>query len=112
MPAIGSDPLQNVGSAKNSESPKNPGKELSIVGDLASDAYRSPLKRSSSASSLGILSNKEDSRISEFFNPELERHSEGFRGKSSSNMIVRKEGSLVPKLRCRVCTFGCNSFQI
>ncbi|KAH1261393.1 hypothetical protein GmHk_02G004269 [Glycine max] len=102
LPAIGSDPLQNVGSAKNSESPKNPGKELSIVGDLASDAYRSPLKRSSSASSLGILSNKEDSRISEFFNPELERHSEGFRGKSSSNMIVRKEGSLVPKLRCRV----------
>ncbi|KAL2627514.1 hypothetical protein AAZV13_07G176800 [Glycine max] len=102
LPVMGSAPLQNVGDAKSLESSKNPDKELSIVGDLASDGYKSPLKRSSSASSLGILSNKEDSIISEFFNPEFERHSEGFRGKSSSDMIVRKEGPLVPKLRCRV----------
>ncbi|XP_020232783.1 uncharacterized protein LOC109813079 isoform X1 [Cajanus cajan] len=114
MQAMGSDPLQNVGSAKISESSQNPDKELAFAGDLgvdkmksikdlASDGYKSPLKRSNSASSLGILLNKEGgSIISEFYNPEFERHSDGFRGKSSSDMIVRKEGPLVPKLRCRV----------
>lgn len=114
LPALVSDPLQNVGSAKSSESSQKPDKELSFAGelgvdslksikDLASDGYKSPLKRSSSASSLGILPNKEGgSIISEFYNPQFERQSEGFRGKSSSDMIVRKEGPLVPKLRCRV----------
>jgi len=110
--ALGSDPLQNVATAKISESSQNPEKELSFAKDLATDGYESPLKRSNSASSLGILTNKGGSIISEFYNPELERHSEGFRGKSSSDMVVRKERPLVSKLRCRVCTFGCNSFQI
>ncbi|KAK7345974.1 hypothetical protein VNO80_20487 [Phaseolus coccineus] len=100
--ASGSDPLQNVATAKISESSQNPDKELSFAKDLATDGYESPLKRSNSASSLGILTNKGGSIISEFYNPELERHSEGFRGKSSSDMVVRTEGPLVPKLRCRV----------
>lgn len=111
--ALVSDPLLNAGSAKSSESSQNPDKELSFAGelgvdkvqsikDLASDGYKSPLKRSSSASSLANLPNKGGSLISEFYNPEFERNSEGFRGKSSSDMIVRKEGPLVPKLRCRV----------
>jgi len=109
---LGSDPLQNVVTAKISESSQNSDKELSFVKDLAADGYKSPLKRSNSASSLGILTNKGGSIIPEFYNPEFERHSEGgFRGKSSSDMVVRKEGPVVPKLRCRVCTFGCNSFQ-
>ncbi|KAJ1398393.1 Sorting nexin, C-terminal [Sesbania bispinosa] len=111
---LGSDPLQNVGSTNNSESSQDPDKEFSFegelgvdkvkgVGGLASDGYKSPLKRSNSASALGIQPSKErDSIISEFYSPEFERHSEGFRGKSSSDMIVRKEGQLVPKLRCRV----------
>ncbi|KAK7405284.1 hypothetical protein VNO78_06484 [Psophocarpus tetragonolobus] len=68
--ALSSDPLQNVGSAKNSESSQNPDKNLSFAGDLASDGYKSPLK------------------------------SEGFWGKSSADMIVRKEGPLVSKLHC------------
>ncbi|KAK7319819.1 hypothetical protein RJT34_04547 [Clitoria ternatea] len=114
MHALSSDPLQNVGSSKSSESSQNPNKELPFPGELgvdkmksikelASDGYKSSLKRSNSASSLGFQPNKEGgSIISEFYNPDFERHSKGFRGKSSSDMIVRKEGPLVPKLRCRV----------
>ncbi|KAK7400843.1 hypothetical protein VNO78_12151 [Psophocarpus tetragonolobus] len=100
--ALSSDPLQNVGSAKNSEFSQNPDKNLSFAGNLALDGYKSPLKRSNSASSLGILTDKGGSTISEFYKPEFERHSEGSRGKSSSDMIVRKEGPLVSKLHCRV----------
>ncbi|CAJ1939355.1 unnamed protein product [Sphenostylis stenocarpa] len=100
--ALGSDPLQNVANAKNPESSQNPYQELSFVKDLATDKYKSPLKRSNSSSSIGNLTNKGGSIISEFYNPEFERHSEGYQGKSSSDMIVRKEGPLVPKLRCRV----------
>ncbi|XP_027345281.1 uncharacterized protein LOC113857505 [Abrus precatorius] len=114
MHALGSDALQNVGSAKSSDTSQNPDKELSFAGelgvdkmesirDLASDRYKSMLKRSNSASALGNQPNKEGgSIISEFYNPEFERHGEGFRTKSSSDMIVKKEGPLVPKLRCRV----------
>ncbi|XP_027919269.1 uncharacterized protein LOC114177879 [Vigna unguiculata] len=100
--ALGSDALQNVAIAKISESSQNPDKELSFAKDLATDGYKSPLKRSSSASSLGMLTNKGGPIIPEFYNPEFERHGEGFWGKSSSDMVVRKEGPLVPKLRCRV----------
>ncbi|WVZ23206.1 hypothetical protein V8G54_001750, partial [Vigna mungo] len=100
--ALGSDSLRSVATAKISESSQNPDKELSFVKDLATDGYKSPLKRSSSASSLGILTNKGGPIIPEFYNPEFERHGEGFRGKSSSDMVVRKEVPLVPKLRCRV----------
>ncbi|TKY59137.1 Sorting nexin-16 [Spatholobus suberectus] len=114
MHALGLNSLQNVGTTKRLESSQNPNKELSFVGelgvdkmkstrDLASDGHKSLLKRSSSTSSLGIQPDKEgDSIISEFYNTEFERHNEGFRGKSSSDMIVRKEVPLVPKLRCRV----------
>ncbi|XP_047150660.1 uncharacterized protein LOC124822677 [Vigna umbellata] len=100
--ALGSDSLQSVATAKILESSQNPDKELSFVKDLATDGYKSPLKRSNSASSLGILTNKGAPIIPEFYNPEFERHGEGFLGKSSSDMVVRKEVPLVPKLRCRV----------
>ncbi|XP_052730530.1 uncharacterized protein LOC108344487 isoform X2 [Vigna angularis] len=100
--ALGSDSLQSVATAKILESSQNPDKELSFVKDLATDGYKSPLKRSNSASSLGILTNKGGPIIPEFYNPEFERHGEGFRGKSSSDMVVRKEVPLVPKLRCQV----------
>ncbi|XP_061373422.1 uncharacterized protein LOC133315776 [Gastrolobium bilobum] len=114
MHALGSDPVKNVGSTNSSESSRNPYKELSFEGelgvdkgkgirDLTSDGYKSLLKRSNSASALETLPNKDGgSIISELYNPEFERHSEGFRGKSSSDMIVRKEVQLLPKLRCRV----------
>ncbi|XP_073226199.1 uncharacterized protein [Cicer arietinum] len=110
-----SDPLQRVAITNSSESSHIHDKKLSFEGELgidkvkegtkgsSSEGYKSSLKRSNSASALGIQPNKEGgSIISEFYNPEFERHSEGFRGKSSSDMIIRKEGQLVPKLRCRV----------
>lgn len=112
---LASDTLQNVAKTNRSETSPNPDKKLPFDGqlsvdkvkgteDVASDGYKSSLKRSSSASALGIQPNQESSSlISEFYNPEFERHSERFRGKSSSDMIVRKEGQLAPKLRCRVC---------
>ena len=115
--ALATDPLQSVASTNISEYSQNPDKKLLFEGELrvdkmkdtkdhASEGYKISLKRSSSASALGIHPNQEGSSIiSEFFNPEFERR-EGFRGKSSSDMIVRKEGQLAPKLRCRVCNFG------
>lgn len=111
--ALATDPLQSVASTNISEYSQNPDKKLSFEGELrvdkvkgtkdhASEGYKISLKRSSSASALAIHPNQEGSSIiSEFFNPEFERR-EGFRGKSSSDMIVRKEGQLAPKLRCRV----------
>lgn len=119
-----SDHLQSVARTNRSESSQNPDKKLSFdeelrvdnvkgTKDVASDGYKSSLKRSSSASALGVQPNQESSSIiSEFYNPEFERHGEGFRGKSSSDMIVRKEGQLSSKLQCRVCIFGFNSFEI
>ncbi|RYQ83996.1 hypothetical protein Ahy_B10g102890 isoform B [Arachis hypogaea] len=116
-PALGSDPLQNVGGTDRSQYPQDSGKQLTFedklqvdtmkgITDLVSNGYKSNLKRSNSASSLAIQPNKGGSIISEFYTPEFGRHSE-FRGKSSSDMIVRREGPLIPKLRCRVCTSGC-----
>ncbi|KAE9613579.1 hypothetical protein Lal_00016340 [Lupinus albus] len=114
MQTLGSDHQQNVGSTSRLETSKDPDKELSLEGehqvdkvkgirDPASNVPKSPLKRSNSASALVIQPNKEEgSIISEFYTPEYERSSGGFRGKSSSDMIVRKEGQLLPKLRCRV----------
>ncbi|CAK8577566.1 unnamed protein product [Lathyrus sativus] len=111
---LASDHLQSVARTNRSESFQNPDKKLSFdeelrvdkvkgTKDIASDGYKSSLKRSSSASALGVQPNQESSSIiSEFYNPEFERHGEGFRGKSSSDMIVRKEGQLASKLQCRV----------
>ncbi|CAJ2654355.1 unnamed protein product [Trifolium pratense] len=123
-------PVQSVAGTNSSESPQKPDKKLFFDGelrvdkvkgtkDVASDVYKSSLKRSSSASALGVQPNQEDnSIISEFFNPEFERHSEGFWGKSSSNMIVRKEGQLASsKAPCRVMgayfeKIGSTSFAV
>ncbi|CAI8618363.1 unnamed protein product [Vicia faba] len=123
------DTVQNVARTNRSETSPNPDKKLPFDGqlsvdnvngtkDVASDGYKSSLKRSSSASALGIQPNQESSSIiSEFYNPEFERHNERFRGKSSSDMIIRKEGQLAPKLRCRVMgayfeKIGATSFAV
>ncbi|KAL1336935.1 hypothetical protein AAHE18_10G098400 [Arachis hypogaea] len=126
-PALGSDPLQNVGGTDRSQYPQDSGKQLTFedklqvdtmkgITDLVSNGYKSNLKRSNSASSLAIQPNKGGSIISEFYTPEFGRHSE-FRGKSSSDMIVRREGPLIPKLRCRVIgayfeKLGSTSFAV
>ncbi|MED6109076.1 hypothetical protein PIB30_030290 [Stylosanthes scabra] len=94
--ALGSDPLQNVGTTDRSP---DSGKQLIVedklqvdtmkgITDLVSNGYKSSLKRSNSASSLAVQPNKEGgSVISEFYTPEFGRHSE-FRAKSSSDMVI------------------------
>lgn len=112
MHALNSDPLINFGSINKSESSGNPDKELLVEGEHQVDqvngsgalAYRSRLKKSNSTSVLGIQPQNEGGPIiSEFYSPDFERNSEGFQGKSASDMVIRKEGQLFPKLRCRVC---------
>ncbi|KAI4295607.1 hypothetical protein L6164_035633 [Bauhinia variegata] len=126
--AMGSDPLLNVGTTNASQSSQDPSKELSIergyrVGEvkdtnsLTSNGYKSRLKKSNSTSDLTIQAVKEGPIISEFYSPDLERHTEGFRGKSASDMVIRREGQLVPKLKCRVMgayfeKLGSKSFAV
>jgi len=113
---VGSDPLLNVVGSNRSESAPDADKELCSevdhhvdevkdTKDFTSEKYKD-LKRSNSASLLGNQHPlKVSSPRSEFHNPESEKHGEGFRGKIGSDMVVKREGHLVPKLRCRVCTF-------
>lgn len=111
MHALSSDPLGNVGITDKLESSENYDKGLLFEGehqvdevDIETLAPKSRLKRSNSTSDLGIQPQKERGPIiSEFYSPDYERHSEGFRGKSASDMVIRNEGQLLPKLRCRVC---------
>ncbi|XP_028765856.1 uncharacterized protein LOC114723784 [Neltuma alba] len=114
MESLDSDPLLNVGSTNEAETSQDPGKESSLEGEhwvdevndtevFASNESKSQPKRPDSASLLGILSGKEGGPIiSEFQGHDFERQNEGFRGKSASDIVIRKEGQLVPKLRCRV----------
>ncbi|AES90937.2 PX-SNX19-like-plant protein [Medicago truncatula] len=80
--------------------------------------YKSSLKRSSNASALGIQPNQEGGSIfSEIFNPEFETRCERFSWKSSSDMIVRREGQLAPKHLCWVVgsyfeKIGSTSFAV
>lgn len=67
--------------------------------------YKDSLKRFSSASLVGIQTHEGGSPRSEFHTAESEKHGEGFLGKSSFDMVFRREAHVVPKLRCRVCTF-------
>lgn len=112
---LSSDPLMNLGSTNESVLSQNPVKELSSSAEHQADegkdteivANKSRFKRSNSTSDLAIQPLKGGGPIiKDFFTPNFERHGEGFRGKSASDMIVRKEGQLFPKLRCRVCIFA------
>ncbi|XP_054778084.1 uncharacterized protein LOC129286073 [Prosopis cineraria] len=109
----GSDPLLNVGSTNGAESSQDLDKESPFEGELrvdeakgtkvfASNESKSRRKRPDSATFLGILSSKGEPIISGSQSHGFERQSEGFRGKSASDTVIRKEGQLVPKLRCRV----------
>ncbi|XP_061376324.1 uncharacterized protein LOC133318351 [Gastrolobium bilobum] len=125
---VGSDPLLNVGSTNRSESLPDPDKELSSetdhqvdevkeTKDLTSNKNKIPLKRCNSASVLGIQPHKGGSTMSESYTPEFEKHGEGFQGKSSSDMVIRREGQFAPKLRCRVMgayfeKLGSTSFAV
>jgi len=116
MHYVGSDPHLNVVGTNRSESSPDPDKELCSevdhhvdevkdIRDIPSKKFKD-LKRSNSACLLGnqpLL--KVCSPRSEVHNPESEKHGEGYRGKSGSEMVVRRDGHSVPKLRCRVCTF-------
>ncbi|KHN37156.1 hypothetical protein glysoja_046754 [Glycine soja] len=67
--------------------------------------YKDSLKRFSSASLVGIQTHEGGSPRSEFHTAESEKHGEGFLGKSSFDMVFRREAHVVPKLQCRVCNF-------
>ncbi|XP_057445164.1 uncharacterized protein LOC130737420 isoform X2 [Lotus japonicus] len=125
---VGSDPLINIGNTTRSESSPDPEKELSFgadhqvdegndIKDHTSSKHTIPLKRSSSSSVLGIQPHNGWSIVSEFYTPDLEKRGEGLRGKSGSDMVVRREGLSVPKLRCRVMgayfeKLGSTSFAV
>ncbi|KAK4284652.1 hypothetical protein QN277_001453 [Acacia crassicarpa] len=111
LSTLSSDPLMNFGSTNESVLSQNPAMELLSGGehqahevkDTEAVANKSRLKRSNSTSDLAIQPQKGGGPIiSEFYTPNFEWRGEGFQGKSASDMIVRKEGQLFPKLRCRV----------
>ncbi|KAK7348969.1 hypothetical protein VNO80_23770 [Phaseolus coccineus] len=127
---VGSDPLLNVVGTNRSESSPDADADKELCSevdhhvdevkdtkDFTSEKYKD-LKRSNSASLLGSQHPlKVCSPRSEFHNPESEKHGEGYRGKSGSDMVVRREGHLVPKLRCRVMgayfeKLGSTSFAV
>ncbi|QCD89392.1 hypothetical protein DEO72_LG4g336 [Vigna unguiculata] len=128
MHYVGSDPHLNVVGTNRSESSPDPDKELCSevdhhvdevkdIRDIPSKKFKD-LKRSNSACLLGnqpLL--KVCSPRSEVHNPESEKHGEGYRGKSGSEMVVRRDGHSVPKLRCRVMgayfeKLGSTSFAV
>ncbi|XP_047149011.1 uncharacterized protein LOC124821186 [Vigna umbellata] len=128
MHYVGSDPHLNVVGTNRSESSPDPDKELCSevdhhvdegkdIRDIPSKKFKD-LKRSNSASLLGnqpLL--KVSSPRSEVHNPESEKHGEGYRGKSGSEMVMRRDGHFLPKLRCRVMgayfeKLGSTSFAV
>ncbi|XP_017426071.1 uncharacterized protein LOC108334679 isoform X2 [Vigna angularis] len=128
MHYVGSDPHLNVVGTNRSESSPDPDKELCSevdhhvdegkdIRDIPSKKFKD-LKRSNSASLLGnqpLL--KVCSPRSEVHNPESEKHGEGYRGKSGSEMVMRRDGHFLPKLRCRVMgayfeKLGSTSFAV
>ncbi|KAG5037984.1 hypothetical protein JHK86_018824 [Glycine max] len=79
--------------------------------------YKDSLKRFSSASLVGIQTHEGGSPRSEFHTAESEKHGEGFLGKSSFDMVFRREAHVVPKLQCRVLgayfeKLGSTSFAV
>jgi len=120
--SVGSDPILYDGSTTMSESSMDHDKSLSFesdcqvdevsdIKDLGSDKQKLPLRRTGSGSSslLGAHPHKGGFNA-EFHAPEFKKH-EGFWGKSSFDMVTRREGQGVPKLRCRVCTLDYKSCE-
>ncbi|MCH93940.1 sorting nexin-16, partial [Trifolium medium] len=90
--------------------------EVSDIKDLGSNKHKLSLKRIASTSVVGTQPHKVGLNASEFHAPEFKKN-EGFRGKSSSDMVIKKEGQGVPKLRCRVMgayfeKLGSTSFAV
>ncbi|KAI8015385.1 Sorting nexin-16 [Camellia lanceoleosa] len=102
-----------------------------LVGELKDTAYltasgnKGGLKRSNSTSALKVQPNMEKTStsegggpiISEFYSPDFCRHTELHTAKSVSDIVVRNEGILTPKLRCRVIgayfeKLGSKSFAV
>ncbi|KAI4298410.1 hypothetical protein L6164_031975 [Bauhinia variegata] len=122
---LGSDPLLTT---NGSQSSMDTCKELSYEGEyqvdevkdansLASNGYKGLLKRSNSTSALAIQPVIDELVTSEMYCPDFERHTEGFPGLSASDMVIRREGQLVPKLKCRVMgayfeKLGSQSFAV
>ncbi|KAK5770662.1 uncharacterized protein LOC108461126 [Gossypium arboreum] len=93
--------------------------------EQSADGNKSRLKRSSSSSDLNVEPDTKkvftgDIRepiISEFYSPDFGRHTEEYRGKITSNTVLRNEEPHVPKLRCRVIgayveKLGSKSFAV
>ncbi|RDX98964.1 Sorting nexin-16, partial [Mucuna pruriens] len=128
--SVGSDSFLNfgLGGTNRSESSPDPDKEFSSeadnhvdevkdIKDFTCNKYKGPLRRSGSGSLLGNQPYKGGSPRSELSTHESEKHGEGFWGKIGSDMVVRRDGHLVPKLRCRVMgayfeKLGSTSFAV
>ncbi|KAI9182358.1 hypothetical protein LWI28_024584 [Acer negundo] len=93
--------------------------------NLGADGNKSRIKRSNSTSALKLLSDAKKaytgeggaSLIAEFYGPDFGKHSEVYRGKNVSDIILHSEGQHIPKLRCRVMgayfeKIGSKSFAV
>ncbi|XVE66899.1 hypothetical protein DITRI_Ditri08aG0117000 [Diplodiscus trichospermus] len=93
--------------------------------EQAADGNKSRLKRSSSTSDLKVESDTKMALTadvggpitSELYSPDFDRHSEEYRDKIASNIVVCNEGLHIPKLRCRVIgayfeKLGSQSFAV
>lgn len=86
---------------------------LSNTNNAGDDGNKSRLKRSSSTSALKVQSDSEKAFtgdvegpiIAEFYSPDFGRHSEEYRHKNASDVMLRGEGQHGPKLKCRVSIF-------
>ncbi|XP_044508167.1 uncharacterized protein LOC123227439 [Mangifera indica] len=83
---------------------------LEDIDDLGADGNKNKLKRSNSTSALKVLPNAKkaftgDSGgpvIAEFYSSDFSRCREESRVMNASDIVVRREGQHVPKLKCRV----------
>ncbi|KAK3195673.1 hypothetical protein Dsin_026983 [Dipteronia sinensis] len=98
---------------------------LKDTDNLGADGNKSKIKRSNSTSALKLLSDAKKaytgeggaSLIAEFYSPDFGKHSEVYRGKNVSDIILHSEGQHMPKLRCRVMgayfeKIGSKSFAV
>ncbi|CAK8571207.1 unnamed protein product [Lathyrus sativus] len=90
--------------------------EATDIRDLGSNKHKLPLRRTESTSVLGAQSHKGGLNVSECHSPDFKKR-EWFWGKTASEMVIRKEGQGVLKLRCRVMgayfeKLGATSFAV
>ncbi|KAK2665178.1 hypothetical protein Ddye_003752 [Dipteronia dyeriana] len=98
---------------------------LKDTDNLGADENKSRIKRSNSTSALKLLSDAKKAYtgeggaplIAEFYSPDFDKHSEVYRGKNVSDIILHSEGQHIPKLRCRVMgayfeKIGSKSFAV